>query len=260
MTAPSANWYDYPEYFELAFADETTAEADFIEAACRKYCRFPVKKMLEPGCGGGRLVVELARRGYRVTGYDDNPRAIAYLQRRIDRQKLTARAAVGGMVQPVRQARTFDAAFCTFNTFRHLTTEDDALNHLQSVARSLRKGGIYILGLHLLPLWVDEDSTERWKATKGKTKVTFTLRVLSADRRQRLEDMRISMRVRSPRHDLRLRSDFQLRMYKAGQFRSLLRKANELELCDVYDFWYDIDDPLELNDEITDTVFILRKH
>ena len=33
----------------------------------------------------------------------------------------------------------------------------------------------------------------------------------------------------------------------------------EFELRDVYDFWYEIDKPLELNDEITDTVFILQK-
>ena len=32
-----------------------------------------------------------------------------------------------------------------------------------------------------------------------------------------------------------------------------------LELCGVYDFWYEIDDPMELNDERTDTVFVLRK-
>ena len=48
-------------------------------------------------------------------------------------------------------------------------------------------------------------------------------------------------------------------MYTAGQFRRLLAKVPELELCDVYDFWYEIDQPLELDDEISDTVFILRK-
>ena len=33
----------------------------------------------------------------------------------------------------------------------------------------------------------------------------------------------------------------------------------DFELLDVYDFWYDIDEPQVLNDVITDSVFILRK-
>jgi hypothetical protein len=48
-------------------------------------------------------------------------------------------------------------------------------------------------------------------------------------------------------------------MYTAAQFRRLLTAVPQLELCDVYDFWFDIDQPLELNDEITDTVFVLRR-
>ena len=36
--AVNADWYDYPQYYDLAFRSETVPEADFIEAACRKYC------------------------------------------------------------------------------------------------------------------------------------------------------------------------------------------------------------------------------
>ena len=51
MAAPrvlEASWYDYPQYYDIAFRDETRREADFIEAACRKYCSFPVRRLLEP--------------------------------------------------------------------------------------------------------------------------------------------------------------------------------------------------------------------
>ena len=48
-------------------------------------------------------------------------------------------------------------------------------------------------------------------------------------------------------------------MYTAAQFRRLLAAVPSLELCDVYDFWYEIDQPFELNDEMSDTVFILRR-
>ena len=48
-------------------------------------------------------------------------------------------------------------------------------------------------------------------------------------------------------------------MYTARQFRRLLAGVPALELCDVYDFWYEIDQPMKLNDDRADTVFVLRK-
>ena len=87
----------------------------------------------------------------------------------------------------------------------------------------------------------------------------MTLRVLSTDRRRRIEVLRFSLRARTAKRDLILRNEFEFRMYTARQFKRLLASVPQFELCDVYDFWYDIDQPLALNDEITDTVFILRK-
>jgi hypothetical protein len=48
-------------------------------------------------------------------------------------------------------------------------------------------------------------------------------------------------------------------MYTAPQFRQLLKSVPQFEMIDVFDFWYDIDDPLKLDNQITDSVFVLRK-
>ena len=82
--------YDHPQYWDLAFRDETQLEADFLEAAAKKYQDRPVHRIVEPGCGGGRLVVEMASRGYEVTGFDLSQPAIRYLTRRLKRRGLEA--------------------------------------------------------------------------------------------------------------------------------------------------------------------------
>lgn len=259
MTTPAnTDCYDYPQYWDLAFRSETKLEADFIEAACAKYCKFQAKRLMEPGCGGGRLVVEMAARGYDVLGFDTSEPSIKYLRQRLARRKLDAATVIGDMTGFVPK-RKVHAAFCTFNTFRHLTTEDSARRHLECIAASLRSGGIYILGFHLLPPDADEECVERWSAKHGKTKVTMTLRVLDFDRNTRLETIRFSLRVRSETRDLKLRSDYKYRIYTAAQFHRLLVSVPQFELCDVYDFWYDIDDPLQLSNQLGDAVFILRK-
>ena len=252
------NWYDYPQYYDIAFRSETRPEADFIEAACRKYCARPVRRLLEPACGTGRLVVELAGRGYQLTGLDCSGPSLDYLRRRLARQRQTAVLVQADMAD-FRLARSVDAAYNTFDGFRHLLSEEAARRHLQCVAASLRPGGIYLLGFHLLPPDADEECIERWSEQQGRTRVTVTLRVLATDRRRRWETIRISLLARSGGKDFRIRDEFPLRMYTAAQFRRLLASAACFELCDVYDFWYEIDHPLELNDEMADTVFILRK-
>jgi SAM-dependent methyltransferase len=254
----SADWYDYPAYFDLAFRDETRPEADFIEAACRKYCGFPVQRLLEPACGSGRLIVELAHRGYRMTGLDLKESMLEYARKRLARRRLLADLFVADMTdfqlnQPV------DAAYNTFNSFRHLLTEAAAVSHLKSVANALKTGGVYILGLHLLPPDASEESTERWTARSGRTKLTGTLKVIASSRKRRLETLRMSLLVRTPKREVRIRSEFTLRLYTARQLKRLLASVPALELCDVFDFWYEIDHPLKLNDEVSDTVLILKK-
>ena len=155
-----------------------------------------------------------------------------------------------------------DLAICPMNTFRHLLTESDARSHLESIASGLRPAGIYLLGFHLLPTDIDPESSERWSARHGSTHVTFSLKVLDSNRRKRIETIRFRLNVTSgdpPQRRMRFEDEFPLRMYTAVQFRRLLKSVPAFELLDVYDFWYDIDEPLKLNNEITDTMFVLRK-
>jgi SAM-dependent methyltransferase len=253
-----ADWYDYPQYYDIAFRSETKLEADFIEAACDKYCAGRAARLLEPACGTGRLVAELAARGHQLVGLDLSEPSLAYLKRRLARRRLKADVFRADMAEFSLDGPV-DAAYSTFDGFRHLLTESAAWGHLKSVARSLRPGGIYILGFHLLPPDADEHCIERWSERQGRTKVSVTLRVLQTDRRRRVVNLRVCLLVRQGANQFRLRHDFPFRMYTAAQFRRLLAKVPELALCDVYDFWYEIDHPLVLDNQISDTVFVLRK-
>lgn len=250
--------YDHPRYWDLAFADETQFEADFIRAAADKYSAAPVEQVLEIACGGGRMVRELARRGYDVTAFDLHPAAVRYTAQSLKRAGLSARVLTADM-QDFVLPEHFDLAHCLVNSFRHLQTEAAARQHLQHVAAALRPGGLYLLGLHLLPPDAAEEDCERWTVRHRDLRITTTIRVLQFNRRRRLEVVRFSLRVRSPRIDLRLRSDHTLRIYRADQLRQLLKSVPALQLRGVYDFCYDISQPLPLNNQLGDTVLVLQK-
>jgi SAM-dependent methyltransferase len=253
-----ANWYDYPQYYDIAFQAYTLREADFIVAACRKYCPFAVRRFLEPACGSGRLFRELVARGYQLTGFDLSQPALSYLRRQLARRRLRAETFEAEM-SDFRVSRPVDAAYCTISTFRYLLTEQAARGHLRCIAGSLRPGGIYVLGFRLLPLDLDKEGDRRWTDRRGETKVTVTLRVLRIDRASRIENLMVCLLVRRRSKQIRLRHEFQVRTYTAKQFKRLLGSVPLLELCDVYDFQYDVEHPLLLNDKMGYTVFVLRR-
>jgi SAM-dependent methyltransferase len=258
MKIVTTDWYRFPRYYDLAFQSETKPQADFVEAACRRYGRIPVRRLLEPACGSGRLVVELAKRAYHLTGFDRCRESLSFLKQRLRRQHLAAELFEADLAD-FSLRRRCDAAFCFCNTFRYLLTETQARQHLLQVAGSLRVGGIYIVGLHVMPPDADLLDCERWTERAGRTSVTVTLRVLESYPKRRLELLRTSLLARTPSRELRVRTDYLMRMYTAGQLRRLLESVPQLELCDVFDFWYQIDEPLQLDDNIADTVIVLRK-
>lgn len=250
--------YDYPRCYDIAYQAYTSMEADFIEHACLKYCRSPARRLLEPACGSGRLITELTDRGYEMIGFDLSQPALSYLRRRLTRRRLYAETFMADMTD-FRLQDAVDAAYCTVNTFRLLLTEQSARSHLECVARGLRPGGVYILGFRLLPPNGEKRAIRRWTERRGNIEVATTLRVLGVDIRRRIETLRTSLRVRRASKEFRLRHDFQLRTYTGKQFRRLLDSVSSLELGDVYDFRHDIEQPFSLNDEMTYTLFVLRR-
>ena len=82
------DWYDAPRYYDLVFDTDTHEEADFLEAVVERHSRRGRARVLEPACGSGRLVVELARRGWRVTGTDLSLPMLEYGRERLAEEGL----------------------------------------------------------------------------------------------------------------------------------------------------------------------------
>ena len=260
LSSDMASWYDHPQYFDMVFRDETAAEVHFFEQAFSRFGEGRICRLLEPGCGSGRLVAGMAARGYDLTGVDLSQPMLDYLARRLRRRGLKADLRCQDMTA-MRFEHDFDAAFCTFNTFRHLTDEQAALTHLRNVASLLRPGGLYILGFHLIPMDADPECTERWTAKHGGTTVHVTLKVIDFDRKTRREMLRVSVKAVKRSGEIeRIRSEFPLRIYTPAQAKKLLGKVGDLyEIAGIYDFDYDIDEEREFDNDLTDALFVLKR-
>jgi SAM-dependent methyltransferase len=134
--------YTAPRLYEIAFDMNRKGEVDFLAHCFKRYARRPVRRVLDIACGTGPHLVRLAERGYRMTGLDLSRRNIEFLGERLADKGLSGELVVGDMTD-FRLAQPVDAAICMQDSQGHLLTNAQLLAHLRSVARNLRRGGVY---------------------------------------------------------------------------------------------------------------------
>jgi SAM-dependent methyltransferase len=257
------NLYNYPKYYDLIFGSDWAAEFHFFQACFEKFAKREVHRLLEPACGTGRLLVRLAEAGYEVAGLDLNPLAVDFCNKRFRRRGFEPVAIVGDMadfsVRDFGGPRKFDAGFNPINSFRHLPSEAAALSHLQCTAEALAKGGIYILGLHLTPTAGERIEEESWSASRGHLTVNSYMWSEALDLKNRRERVGMTFDIYTPTRQFRIADELLYRTYTAAQMATLLARVPAFEVAAVYDFAYDIDDPITIDAASEDVVYVLRK-
>ena len=254
MTSPSSKTtvsgtlYDYPKSYDLAFRGDASGECDFLEGCFERHATRPVKRVFEPACGSGRLLIRLAERGFGVSGWDLNRAAINYCNDRFRRRGFRQPAVRGDIVR-VSLPTKVDAAFSMISSFQLLLTEQAAHHHLRSLASNIAKGGIYILGFHLMPSQGRIAMSERSVGTLGRLSVTCDIRTTHISSRRR--ELRCDMisKVSTPRSSIRITEQLRFRTSSALQVRRLLRRVPEFEPIATSDFSYDLMNPISVGPE-----------
>lgn len=121
-------------------AEHTRAEADFI---AKQLQLSDAAKVLDVPCGNGRLSIELAKRGFALTGVDI---ATEFMDE-ANSSSTAEGVRVDWQTRDMRDlpwSVEFDGAFCFGNSFGYL---DDAANtdFLKSLAHTLKSGSRFIL-------------------------------------------------------------------------------------------------------------------
>lgn len=250
--------YDHPKYYDLVFNADCAAETKFILGCADQYLSRAAVRFFEPACGTGRLLYSLAKRGHEIGGLDLNPLAVEFCNARLERHGLPYRAFVADM-SDFRLSKKADIAFNTINSFRHLPSERAAKAHLTCVAQSLRKNGLYLLGVHLTPTEAEPSDGEAWSARRGNLSINTNMWTNSRDPAARIERFGIRFDIHRPSGTLRIEDELVLRSYTKKQMNSLIKATKCWEVIETFDFGYDLNDPIEVDAETEDVVYVLRK-
>lgn len=137
-------WFDSPLYEKLyANRDETEAQ-QLIDLLEETLSLNTCSKILDLGCGRGRHSINLARKGYNVTGIDLSEQAIETAKEKAKNEGLMGlKFEVRDMRNPLPER--FDAIVNLFTTFGYFSDDEENAAVLDSVVDMLKPGGIFVL-------------------------------------------------------------------------------------------------------------------
>ena len=125
------------DFWRAAMPEEVTRdEAEFL---AKQLCLSDGSRALDVPCGAGRLAIELAARGCRVTGVDISPEFLD-AARDAARDRALEIEWRRSEMRDLPWSSEFDAAYCAGSSFGFLGEEGDAA-FLEAVSRTLRPGG-----------------------------------------------------------------------------------------------------------------------
>ena len=155
-------WFEnddfWREFYPFMFSDERFAATPDEVTRILALAQCNVGSVLDLCCGPGRHSVELAQRGFKVTGVDRSP----FLLERAREHAAKAGASVEWIKQDMREfirPAGFDLALSLFTSFGYFEDEQDDLRVLRNIHQSLKENGVLIIEVlgkeRLARVWKD---------------------------------------------------------------------------------------------------------
>ena len=157
--------YDKALYYEIAFGFiNPKKQADVFEQYIKKFSKIKANRFLDIGCGPAIQLRELAKRGYETVGLDLSTEMLSYVKKRASEENVKI-DTINADFRHFRLKKPADFAFIMVGTINYIPkSNQDFLDHLDSVATSLNKGGLYLIE----NFWINPPRPEKWTGKRGK--------------------------------------------------------------------------------------------
>lgn len=139
---------DYDEYF--AFNKLFDFDEQVIARHFHNDVEGEAKLVADLGCGTGRALVPLARRGFRGLAVDLSERMLEIVRTKADEEDLDIECVQANLVELDAEIddESVDYAICLFSTLGMIRKSENRQKALQHVHRILRPSGKFVLHVH----------------------------------------------------------------------------------------------------------------
>jgi len=160
-------WFEnddfWRDFYPFMFSDERFAATPDEVSRILALTQCSGGSVLDLCCGPGRHSVELARRGFKVTGVDRSPFLLAKAREHATKSGVSVEWVKQDMRDFIRLG-SFDLACSLFTSFGYFEDEQDDLRVLRNIHQSLKENGVLIMEMlgkeRLAHVWKDTMCTE----------------------------------------------------------------------------------------------------
>jgi SAM-dependent methyltransferase len=147
----------FARYYDL-YAGSFSADLPLYRSFCG-----PGSRILEIGCGTGRVLRPVLETGARVTGVDISEEMLAFAGEKLaDYLECGQLVLINHDFRALSLAESFDHVFVSFYTFNYLLTEDEQARFLCNVRKCLAPHGTLLLDLFYPHPLARPESADQW--------------------------------------------------------------------------------------------------
>jgi SAM-dependent methyltransferase len=161
-------WFSNKFYLELYKHRNEEDARRMIDLLQRSISVNTKSKALDIACGAGRHSLELARRGFDVTGFDLSEFLINEAKKALKNSKeknLKAKFLIRNMMD-FNFKNSFDFAVNIFTSFGYFRNDSENFKVIENLSRSLKKGGYFIFDF-LNKKYLEKNLVPYSKTTNG---------------------------------------------------------------------------------------------
>jgi SAM-dependent methyltransferase len=250
--------YNHPKYYEIAFSfRDISAEVDVLEECFKCFSRIPVESVLELGCGNSPHMEELIKRDYRYNGLDLSEAMLKYSREKASRIGAEAKLIHADMVD-FSLGRKVDFVYVLLGSLCAKNTSE-LRSHFDSVARVLKKGGLYLLDwcIQCDPPWQSE-AGDSWEIEREGVRVKTTVSWKPINRMEQTFEETIILEVNDHGKQINIVGREIKRAIYPQEFLCLMSGHKEFEFVGWWNNWY-LQEPLEQANKIDRPIALVRR-
>jgi len=120
---------------------KTKDEIRFYQSLFIRHC-----KLIEFGCGTGRVLIPLLKDGYHIDGLDISTGMLEILKKRLRKEKLSAKVFRKDLCKFKLKSK-YDGAILSQRTINFITDADDQIKALLNISSVLKRGAHLVINL-----------------------------------------------------------------------------------------------------------------
>jgi SAM-dependent methyltransferase len=251
--------YRQPLYYEIAFGFvDPREQVDCFERIIDEFSRIRVNRFLDIACGPSLQLKEIARRGYETVGLDLYPEMLAYLRKKSREEGLRIETVKADMCE-FSLKKKVDFAFIMMGSL-NVVSNERFLAHLDSVATSLKRGGLYFIQNMCLD-WT-KDLYQSWTMEREGIKVRASFEYYLKDILNQIGTEKDTLEVDDSGKRKTFFQEEDLKLIFPQEFKTLLTLNGRFEFVGWWkgdrNTWH-LDEPLEKAKDLNCNMVLLRR-